>query len=318
MKRGKRITADILRFTQPAEPVLAEFDAAAWIHTVAYEARSLLGPKYDVSVDVPKKPVRIVADAGQLHQSLINLIVNARDAMPDGGPMTLRVASNAGASTFDAGVLDKPERFAHFVVEDRGQGIQPEIARHIFEPLFTTKKTGTGLGLSVTRHVVKHHGGEIFVDSTVGSGTKFHIFIPLADEKRQPADASPAEAATEARRYRRILLVEDEPSVASGIAALLEIEGVDVTVVENGKDVLAAIEQSRPDAVILDIGLPDMDGTRVFDAVAREHPDLPVVFSSGHADESKLEKYLSDPHVGFLLKPYDLDALLSTLDRVVT
>ena len=318
VNRGKRITQDILRFTQPAEPVLAVFDANTWIQTVAFEARSLIGSKYTVVVDVPGRPVRILADAGQLHQSLINLIVNARDAMADGGVITLRVVRPIEDERFDFGVVERPERFAHFVVEDTGHGIGAEIVRHIFEPLFTTKKTGTGLGLPVTRHVVKRHGGEIFVESRVGAGTKFHIFIPLADEKSELATAADETAGAVERRYRRILLVEDERSVAAGIAALLEIEGLNVTVIENGRDVPRAIEDTRPDAIILDIGLPDMDGTKVFDAIAREHPDLPVVFSSGHADESKLEKYLAEPHVGFLLKPYDLDALLTTLDRVVS
>jgi len=318
VKRGKRITQDILRFTQPAEPVLAAFDAGTWIQTVVYEARSLLGPKYAVVLDVPQNPVRICADAGQLHQSLINLIVNARDAMPEGGDIVMRIVRPEDAHKFDFGTLEKPERFAHFIVQDKGHGIRPETLRHIFEPLFTTKKTGTGLGLPVTRHVVTRHGGEIFVESTVGVGTKFHIFIPLADEQMESSAMGGAAPGAGARRYRRILLVEDERSVAAGIASLLEIEGLNVTVIENGRDVPRAIDDYHPDAVILDIGLPDIDGTQVFDRIARDHPDLPVVFSSGHADESKLEKYLAKPRVGFLLKPYDLDALLSTLDRVVS
>jgi PAS domain S-box-containing protein len=319
VRRGKSITEDILRFTQPSEPVFAPFDADAWLDSVAFEARSLIGAKYAIIVIPPSHPIRIVGDAGQLHQSFINLILNARDAMPAGGPVTISVRRHDSASRFDFGVIEDPERFAHFIVEDRGEGMPPEVLRHIFEPLFTTKKTGTGLGLSVTRHVIANHGGEIFVESTVGAGTKFHLFIPLEEEQAaaSAASATPLQARGQ-RPYHRVLIVEDERPVALGIASLLELEGLTVTIVETGREVLPAIAETKPDVVILDIGLPDIDGTKVFSAIAAEYPDLPVVFSSGHADESKLEKYLIRRHVGFLLKPYDIDALLATLDRVVT
>ncbi len=181
------------------------------------------------------------------------------------------------------------------------------------------KKNGTGLGLSVARHVVTRHGGEIFVESTVGVGTKFHLFIPLAEP--QGALKTAAGAGVEqphARRYSRVLLVEDERPVAAGLAALLELEGIDTKIVELGRDVLPAISQWDPHAIVLDIGLPDIDGTKVFDAIARTYPRMPVVFSSGHGDESQLEQQTARPHVAFLLKPYDIDTLLAALDRVVT
>lgn len=324
VKRGKRITEDILRFTQPSEPVLHDFDAAAWLHSMALEARSLIGPKYTLDVNVPDEPVHVVGDVSQLHQSFINLILNARDAMPGGGRIGVAIAPLLEESHFDFGALEHPERYAHFIVEDSGQGMTPETLRHIFEPLFTTKKNGTGLGLPVARHVVTRHGGEIFVESAIGHGTKFHLFIPIA------ADAAVAQAATAtgvpelsllqkvSRAYRRVLVVEDERPVASGIVALLELEGVEARIVENGREVLPTIGRWYPDAVILDIGLPDIDGTKVYAEIAEKYPNMPVVFSSGHGDESQLEEFLARPNVAFLLKPYDVDTLLSTLDRVVT
>ncbi|MGZ8831191.1 MAG: PAS domain S-box protein, partial [Thermoanaerobaculia bacterium] len=320
VKRGKRITEDILRFTQPAEPVLAGLDASAWLNTIVLEARTLLGPKFTIDVDVPADPVRINADASQLHQSFMNLILNARDSMANGGRIVVRIVPNSPEGTSEFAALQAPHRFAHFIVEDSGHGMSPETLRHIFEPLFTTKKNGTGLGLAVSRHVITRHGGEIFVESVLGVGTKFHLFVPLQDPARTDAPAAlpDAQPRTEARRYRRLLLVEDERPVATGLAALLELEGLIVRVVENGRDVLPAMNEQRPDAVILDIGLPDIDGTKVFTSIMRVYPDMPVVFSSGHADESKLEAHLARSHVGFLLKPYDIEALLAALDRVVS
>jgi two-component system cell cycle sensor histidine kinase/response regulator CckA len=218
----------------------------------------------------------------------------------------------------DFAALQSPHRFAHFIVEDSGYGMSPETLRHIFEPLFTTKKNGTGLGLAVARHVITRHGGEIFVESALGVGTKFHLFVPLEESAMAAAPAERVEGQTGPRRYRKILLVEDERPVATGIAALLDLEGLIVKIVETGREVLPAINEWRPDAVILDIGLPDIDGTKVFAQIMRSHPKMPVVFSSGHADESKLEAPLALPHVGFLLKPYDIDTLLAALDRVVS
>jgi two-component system cell cycle sensor histidine kinase/response regulator CckA len=269
--------------------------------------------------------VCVIGDVSQLHQSFINLILNARDAMPEGGRIGVGIDLVPEASRFDFGAIEHPERYAHFFVEDSGHGMTPETLRHIFEPLFTTKKNGTGLGLPVARHVVTRHGGEIFVESAIGSGTKFHLFIPIAANKSGATAAPIVPAAQElsllqkvSRAYRRVLVVEDERPVASGIVALLELEGVDAMIVETGREVLPAIGHWNPDAVILDIGLPDIDGTKVYAAIARKYPALPVVFSSGHGDESQLEEFLARRNVAFLLKPYDVDTLLSTLDRVVS
>jgi PAS domain S-box-containing protein len=314
VSRGKRITEDILRFAQPAEPAMVSLNAATWIEALAAEAQSVIGPKYKVVAEA-HAPLRVAGDQHQLHQAFFNLILNARDAMPHGGIITLRALREAPGAKFSFGEVPGPESFAHLVVEDCGSGIPAETIDHIFEPLFTTKKSGTGLGLPVARQVITRHGGEIFVESTVGEGTRFHLFIPLASA---PQEASRIAASAEASRCRSVLLVEDEQSVAAGISALLEAEDIAVAVVSTGAAVLPALAVSLPDAVILDIGLPDIEGTRVFESFAKVYPDLPVVFSSGHGDASKLEKYLAKPHVAFLLKPYEVDTLLATLNRVIT
>jgi two-component system, cell cycle sensor histidine kinase and response regulator CckA len=316
VKRGKRITEDILRFTQPAQPVLGTLNLRSWLATIAAEGRSLLGSRYPLDIAVTDD-LEILGDPNQLHQTLVNLLLNARDAMPGGGTITIRANRNQPDARFPFGAVVRPERFAQITVEDTGQGIAPETLRHIFEPLFTTKKNGTGLGLPVARQVVTRHGGEIFAESVEGQGAKFHLFIPLAAEAvtaTTPANVSPM--ATR-RPYSTVLLVEDERAVGAGLAALLEIEGIAVHIVEKGRDVLPAIDKVHPDAVILDIGLPDMDGTMVYAEIAKSHPTLPVVFSSGHGDKTKLEHHLANRHVSFLLKPYDIDTLLQTLDRVV-
>lgn len=313
VSRGKRITEDILRFAQPAEPVMTSINVGSWIEALAGEAQSVIGSKHKLVVET-QAPLRIAADQHQLHQAFINLILNARDAMPEGGVIMLRVSRERPGAKFTFGELPHVERFAHLVIEDTGMGMTAETLDRIFEPLFTTKKSGTGLGLSVTRQVVTRHGGEMFVESKPGKGTRFHLFIPLTGV---PQTAVAAQANAHFTKCRKVLMVEDESSVAAGIAALLESEGIAVEVAATGEAVLPALAVSRPDAVILDIGLPDIEGTRVYERIATQYPDLPVVFSSGHGDALKLEQYLLNPHVAFLLKPYEIETLLETLNRVV-
>ena len=312
--RGKRITEDILRFTQPAEPVRTAIDVEPWLRNMALEARSLLPERFRVEVEGDGS-LRLDADPTQLHQILINLILNARDAMPEGGRIVVNVRRELPTATFAFGVVDRPETFAHFIVCDEGCGMTPEVRHHIFEPLFTTKKSGTGLGLAVTHQVVRRHGGAIFAESTAGKGSTFHIFLPLASADGgvgtggNPGSSRPA--------GRELLLVEDDRGVSAGLMALLELEGFHVEVAETGAEALKLLEFKRPDAVLLDVDLPDGDGTSVYASIAAMHPALPVIFSTGHADRAELEVLLSLPNISYLLKPYELEALLDVLAEVI-
>jgi two-component system, cell cycle sensor histidine kinase and response regulator CckA len=298
--RGKRITGEILRFTHPAVPVRARVDVAEWLRAVSTEARTLLPPTCVLDVS-SEEGAAIDGDVSQLHQTMTNLILNARNAMPGGGTIAIRAT------------LEKPG-IVHLSVADTGTGMSEETRRHIFEPLFTTKKSGTGLGLPLAHQIVARHGGEITVESTLGAGTTFHLFLPACerDAEPQPEPAPPAAPV----RLRRILLVEDDAAVAAGIVSLLEMEGLDIDIIDNGTEAIELIDERPPDVVVLDVGLPDMDGTAVYERIAVTHPDLPVIFSTGHADQSSLEKYLVRPNVSSLLKPYDGATLLDAIERV--
>ena len=242
------------------------------------------------------------ADAAQLHQAVMNLVFNARDAMPAGGTLSIAV--------------ERDGRRAHIRVQDSGCGMSEDVVRQIFEPLYTTKRNGTGLGLSVTHTVITRHGGEISAVSAPGAGTCFHILIPLADcEAVGPADEAKG-TAPGVHPSRRLLLVEDEPAVAAGLAIALEDEGFEVQTVGTAAAVPHAVATFAPDVVVLDVGLPDADGSEVYQGLSVSDPSLPVIFSTGHGDQAKLEQYLQNEHVGFLLKPYELQTLLDVIDRV--
>ena len=313
--RGKRVTDEILRFTRPSEPALECVDVSTFFAKWRDEVDPLLGVGVETIVDLPAEAIHVSADPIQLAQIFTNLALNARDAMQDsGGSLTISAHLSNSFGTFPFGVVKTPDRFVHFTVQDEGCGISSDRLSHIFEPLFTTKRGGIGLGLAITYQIVTRHGGHIFVESEVGHGSAFHIFLPAA----LPQLAAPA--ARDHSKFasiQKLLLVEDEPAVASGIAMLLEMERIQVRTVYTGRESIPAIEEFRPDAVILDIGLPDMDGVGVYLEIQRRWPDLAVLFSSGHGDSAKLEAHLARPNVGFILKPYEFDALRAALCRLV-
>lgn len=308
VRRGKRITAEILRFANPTPPALSIFTAGPWLESVAEEVRPLLGPKVQLAIDTDPG-LQIVADAPQLSQVAQNLVMNARDAMPKGGTITVsaRPATTADRARFE--LLGEAE-YIHISVADTGTGIPREQLDQIFEPLFTTKRSGTGLGLPISRQIIMKHDGHMLVESAPESGTVFHIFLPLTQvlgtrEAHAVVDSGAVAGMT-------VLLVEDDPHVASGLRLALEDRGVVVHHVSTGNSALRALANFSVDAAIIDVGLPDMEGTRVFEQGAQERR-IPVVFSTGHADESKVAPYLTDSHVAHLLKPYSIDLLLQRM-----
>ncbi len=324
VSRGRRITHDILRFTQPAEPSRSVFDAGPWLQTVALEARSILSSACEVDVHSRDPRIAVDADENQIHQIVMNLVLNARDAMPGGGRITMAVRREPPGAQFPFGIVEAPERFAHFIVRDTGCGIGQETLQHIFEPLYTTKRSGTGLGLAVTHQVVQRHGGEIFVESEVGVGTTFHIFLPLAPDDAGTATVLPEAGGelAEASDHRagaavRVLLVEDDPAVSTGVSALLELEGLEVDVASSGHEAIERVSRVLPDVMVLDVGLPDIDGKEVYRKVMRIHPDLPVIFSTGHADRGQLDELSPGGEVFYLLKPFDVDLLIETIHSAV-
>lgn len=306
VRRGKRVVDEILQISRIPEPVLGTFDLAQLLRQMRADIEASSGPAVDVTVDIPEPPVLIRGDREHVEQVVANLINNARDAMPSGGRLLVQ--------------LEERNDRALLTVADTGSGMTPEVLAHIFEPLFTTKRTGTGLGLAVSRRLLQQSGATIDVDSTVGRGTTFRIAFEAAGDPSSEAVrnaphgealARPLEAA-----QRRILVVEDNASVSDGIRLLLETEGFDIAIVERGAEAVDAVERSAPDIVLLDLSLSDADGVQVYDALASRWPDLPVIFMSGHAEASSLGGRSKQPNVGFIRKPFDLGALLACIERI--
>jgi CheY-like chemotaxis protein len=307
--RGKRVTQEILRYTRTPEPARVAVDVAEWLSAAYAELVELAGDEISLTMEV-EGGLRMVADPQQLRQVFSNFITNARDAMPQGGTITLRARRRVGRRTDDTAL------FVHFAVADNGSGMSPETIRMAFEPLFSTKHIGgTGLGLAIADQIVRRHNGEIWAESVLGLGSTFHVLIPAA-APGEPASLPTEVLQPEGEPLERLLLVEDDPAVAAGLIALLGMDGIAVELVERGADAVTRIEAFAPDAVVLDVGLPDMSGIAVYDQIARRWPSLPVLFSTGHGDERLLTPALARPNVGFLLKPYDSNTMLRALAKL--
>ncbi len=309
LKRGKQITTDILRFGRPAHLAPRPVVVQELMQQAAEEVRPTLGEKIMLELSAPDTPLHVRADPAQLTQVLINLALNARDAMePRGGTLTFE------ARRAREGEIARAETFIHIVVSDTGSGIAPDDLPYIFEPLFTTKQRGTGLGLSVVFQIVAAHEGHVSVDSEPGSGTTFHLFIP-AVEAPSPREAPPA-GKPNPRQSLRLLLVEDEETVATGVRWSLEAAGIEVRTVARAAEVMSAVLEFLPDIMVLDLSLPDGDGRDVYERVSAAFP-IPVIFSSGHASEADIARLNQPSRTAFLMKPYPTEELLEAIDRLL-
>jgi signal transduction histidine kinase len=265
----------------------------------------------------------IMGDGIQIEQVLMNLTVNGRDAMPKGGILSLRTERVELMEELPAVSL-KPGSYARITVSDTGCGIGEDIRQRIFEPFFTTKDVGkgTGLGLSIVYGIIKQHGGEVIVESEVGKGTSFKVFLPLVASFYSRVKGEPAVPATGGAET--ILLAEDNDDVRSFMVQALEDYGYHVIEALDGEDALVKYRANRDriQLVILDVVMPRMNGREVYDVVRKEGGQARVLFCSGYADDIVEQKgMVKEEGVGFLPKPVTTQVLLAkvreTLDLVL-
>ncbi|MCU1244986.1 MAG: Blue-light-activated protein, partial [Acidobacteria bacterium] len=311
IQRGKRIVLDILRFTRPWVPVTATIDLGEWWQTFAPEAEAVLGNAVVIESTIPRHGLHAIADRTQLSQVMANLVANARDAMPGGGKLTVHARELAADMTFPFGVVPNPDRFVQISISDDGCGMAAEVMDRVFEPLYTTRQSGgTGLGLAVAHQVLTQHGGYIFVESEVREGSTFHLFLPrAASAPGQTRVGRPAKAPA----ARKLLIIDDEESIVQGIAELLGHDGMEVQSIGSGFQAAQAIASFQPHVVLLDFGLPGMDGGEVYARIRALQPSLPIIFATGHGDRQLLHDKLDDPRTRFLQKPFEVADLLAMM-----
>ncbi|MBI2206611.1 MAG: GAF domain-containing protein [Candidatus Rokubacteria bacterium] len=277
----------------------------------------LIGEDIELTITLDPQAGCVTADPAQLQQVIFNLVVNSRDAMPGGGKLLIRTR----AVTVDHGLTSRfhlrPGPHAVLSVEDTGCGMDAATRDHIFEPFFTTKEPerGTGLGLSTVFGVVRQSGGDVHVESEVGVGTTFTIYLPCAGETAD--DESAPAAATRRRGTETILLVEDEPDVRDVAVEMLEEAGYSVLVAANAEEALRLAETGDVDLLLTDIIMPGMNGGELAAALFDRRPNFRLLFASGYTDDVLAHRGLLRARIPLLHKPYSMDELLGKVREVL-
>ena len=297
----------------------------------------LLGTGVKLKIDHGRDLWPIKADIGQFEQVVVNLAVNARDAMPDGGDLTLRTRNVSASDVRSYGYRELPTADWVLVeMEDGGTGIEPGVLAKIFEPFFTTKEVGkgTGLGLSMVYGIVKQTGGYIYCDSEVGKGTTFRIFLPrhvasapavdLNRPTHQPAEAPVAPPKPPAKTKdlsgsATVLLVEDEDHVRMGGVRALTSRGYTVHEAASGVEALQIYREldGKIDVVVSDVVMPEMDGPTLLGELRKLDPDVRFVFVSGYAEDAFAKNLPADAKFGFLPKPFSLKQLATVVKEML-
>ena len=314
--RAAALTRQLLAFSrqQTLRPQILQIPDV--ISEISNLLKRLLGETIKLEVSHGRNLGTVRADPGQLEQVIVNLAVNARDAMQDGGTLRIQTYAMSQADVRKLGIEIMPvTEYTALKVTDTGTGIPQDVIGKIFEPFFTTKEVGkgTGLGLSTVYGIVKQSGGFIFADSKPGQGTSFAIYLPVheAPASAVAAPRIPAkEASAELWGTGTILLVEDEAMVRAVAERALARQGYKILTAANGEEGLEIIEAAEEpiDLVISDVVMPTMDGPTMARAAREKRPDLPIIFMSGYAEE-QLRKSIDLDNIGFLPKPFSVQQI---------
>jgi CheY-like chemotaxis protein len=283
--------------------------------------RALLGEDHPLTLDLAERLTPVEADGHQLFQVVLNLAANARDANAGGSRIVIRTR-NATLTSGEPGVLPSPRggEYAVLVVEDSGHGMDAATRQRVFEPFFTKKAGGTGLGLATVYGIVVQSGGHVRLQSEPGEGTTFEVFLPSAGTVATP-DLPPSTggevSAGTAPEPSVVLLVEDQEAVRDVARDLLESWGFAVVDAASGASALAAWEErgGRIDALLSDVVMPGMRGPELARHLREARADLPVVFMSGYADVGDEIVQLPGPRAGFVAKPFAGDQLRRAIEE---
>ena len=313
--RAGHLTKQLLAFSRKQVMSKTVLDLGDVVQGMVPMLGRLLGERVTLRVSLDHDVSRVLSDRGQLEQVLLNLAINARDAMPHGGVLTIRAAN--ARDTRDNGNAVLVDQRVLLSVSDTGTGIPEAIRSRIFEPFFTTKETGkgTGLGLSTVYGIVKQSGGTIDVDSKIGVGTTFTIALPAASESGQ-TDAAEVEGVDMPRGAETILLVEDDPAVRALARRTLTDLGYTVLPAVDGVEALRLARGARVDLILSDIVMPRMSGPQLVQRFLAEYPAPVVVFMSGYADEALISEGRMISYA-LLRKPFTPAALARTIRQAI-
>ena len=305
-ERGARLTGQLLAFSRVQRLEVRPTHVAPLIENMRPLLRNVLGPGISKKFDLDEEMLPVMADPTQLEVAVLNLAINARDAMPDGGMLTItsRKIAVSGDPELDDG------DYIELIIGDTGTGMSEDVAARAFEPFFTTKDVGkgTGLGLSMVYGMARQSGGTARLDSVAGEGTAVRLLFRAA-EAPAPADAAPGEAdeAPGQRRPASILVIDDDPDVRAFIAATLEDQGYRVREAADGAQGLKEAAREKPDLVILDFIMPGLSGAEVANRLLAKRSTQAILFVSGYSETDAVRRVA--PNAPLLAKPFRAEAL---------
>lgn len=317
--RAAELTSQLLAFARGGKYEVRPVD----LNGIIEETINMVGRTFDKSIEIKThlndKLPTVEADSGQLQQVLLNLCVNAADAMPGGGKLVIETGTEVLTEEYVRTHMEaKPGSHVVLTLTDTGVGMDRETIERIFEPFFTTKGEGkgTGLGLSMVYGVVKNHGGHIRVYSEPGEGSTFRIYLP-ADGK--PETREPTETEAPCGGTELVLVVDDEESIRALARDMLENNGYSVLLAENGEEAIEVYGRHNGDIslVILDMIMPRMGGRETFLKLKACNPEVKALLSTGYSKNAKAQEILDSGVMGFIQKPYQVDALLSKVRTVI-
>jgi PAS domain S-box-containing protein len=320
--RATTLTRQLLAFSRKQLLELKVVDVNAIVGDIERLLRPLIGENIELVTRLAPDLGRTRADAGQIEQVIMNLVVNSKDAMPDGGKITLQTAN----ASLDEDLRREysyiqPGPYVMLSVSDNGHGMDKETQARIFEPFFTTKgkSKGTGLGLSTVYGIVKQSGGYVFVQSEAGRGTTFRIYLPRVEDAAEPlGQVRAAQAALGGSET--VLLVEDEESVRQLVRETLEAKGYKVLEADHGAAALRIVSahQGAIDMLITDVVMPGMSGRELARQLATSHPQTKVLYLSGYTEDAIVHQGVLDPGTAFLQKPFTLQMLSRKVREVLS
>ena len=320
-ERAASLTRQLLAFSRRQVMEMKVLDLNTLLRDLEKMLRRVIGESIEMVTQLVEDLGRTRADVGQIEQVFMNLAVNAKDAMPSGGKLTIETANVELDESYARSHVDvKPGHYVMFSVSDTGVGMTPEVRERIFEPFFTTKEMGkgTGLGLSTVYGIVKQSKGHIWVYSVQGKGTAFKIYLPRVDE---PLEEIRKEVLKEElpRGNETILIVEDEEEVRKLAGKILERQGYEILETFNGDDALVACERRKSPIhlMLADIVMPGMSGSELAKLLIPLYPEIKILYMSGYTDNAIVRHGVLEKGVDYIQKPFTMEGLARKVREVL-
>lgn len=318
--RAARLTKQLLTFSRQEILEHRPIDVNLHIENVVKLLENTISKLISIRLELGESLPPVLSDPAQLEHVIMNLSVNARDAMPNGGQILIQSdQANVDQQFCEEQPAARPGDYIRITVSDQGEGIDRDILPRIFEPFFTTREfgKGTGLGLAMAYGIVKSHKGFIHVSSTPGRGTSFSVYLPVA---RLEEDSEVQPETSDQMLRANILIVDDEELVAFMLAQHLQNLGCRTFNASNGQEALDILENHKHelDVAILDLNMPVMDGRETYEKMVELKPDIKVLISSGFTRNGSVEEILAKGAHGFIEKPFSLENITAKIREVLT